>query len=85
MLATGADLPNAFPYLVAIERLNATEVPTGVGVAIGTQRHVRADFAGLGQRPVEDVRHRLQGYVEVYAEEYTYDPAGNVVSVIQND
>ena len=34
MLATGADLPNAFPYLVAIERLNAAQVPTGVGVTV---------------------------------------------------
>ncbi|GAB2599299.1 hypothetical protein GCM10009696_00860 [Kocuria himachalensis] len=34
VLATGADLPNAFPYLVAIERLNAAEVPTGVGVTV---------------------------------------------------
>lgn len=34
LLATGADLPNAFPYLVAIERLNAAEVPTGVGVTV---------------------------------------------------
>ena len=27
VLVTGADLPNAFPYLVAIERLVAAEVP----------------------------------------------------------
>jgi hypothetical protein len=34
VLATGADLPNAFPYLVAIERLNAAGVATGVGVTV---------------------------------------------------
>ncbi|MFE7628890.1 GAP family protein [Kocuria sp. NPDC057446] len=34
VLATGADLPNAFPYLVAIERLNAAQVPTGAGVSV---------------------------------------------------
>lgn len=34
VLATGADLPNAFPYLIAIERLNAAHVPTGTGVAV---------------------------------------------------
>lgn len=34
VLATGADLPNAFPYLVAIERLIAAQVPTGTGVAV---------------------------------------------------
>jgi hypothetical protein len=34
VLATGADLPNAFPYLVAIERLNAAGVETGDGVSI---------------------------------------------------
>lgn len=31
VLVTGADLPNAFPYLVAIERLLAAAVPPGVG------------------------------------------------------
>lgn len=34
VLATGADLPNAFPYLIAIERLNAAQVPTGAGSAV---------------------------------------------------
>ena len=34
VLATGADLPNAFPYLIAIERLNAAQVPTGVGLVV---------------------------------------------------
>ena len=34
VLVTGADLPNAFPYLVAIERLNAAQVPIGVGVVV---------------------------------------------------
>ncbi|HEY6748930.1 MAG TPA: GAP family protein [Mycobacteriales bacterium] len=34
VLATGADLPNAVPYLVAIERLSAARVPTGAGVAV---------------------------------------------------
>jgi Sap, sulfolipid-1-addressing protein len=32
VLVTGADLPNAFPYLVAIERLLAADVPNGPGV-----------------------------------------------------
>ena len=34
VLVTGADLPNAFPYLVAVERLSAAEVPTGTGLAV---------------------------------------------------
>lgn len=34
VLVTGADLPNAFPYLVAIERLSAAELPTGEGVTV---------------------------------------------------
>ena len=34
VLATGADLPNAFPYLLAIERLSAAQVPTGTGLTV---------------------------------------------------
>ncbi|GAB3598908.1 hypothetical protein GCM10027586_01270 [Kineococcus gypseus] len=34
VLVTGADLPNAFPYLIAIERLNAAAVPTGTGLVV---------------------------------------------------
>lgn len=34
VLVTGADLPNAFPYLIAIERLNAADVPTGNGLLV---------------------------------------------------
>ena len=34
VLATGADLPNAFPYLLAIERLSTAQVPTGTGVTV---------------------------------------------------
>jgi hypothetical protein len=34
VLVTGADLPNAFPYLVAIERLVAAGVPTGPGILV---------------------------------------------------
>ena len=34
VLVTGADLPNAFPYLIAVERLNATDVPTGTGLLV---------------------------------------------------
>jgi hypothetical protein len=34
VLVTGTDLPNAFPYLVAIERLVAAEVPNGLGVVV---------------------------------------------------
>lgn len=34
VLATGVDLPNAFPYLLAIERLSAASVPTGTGVTV---------------------------------------------------
>jgi hypothetical protein len=33
-LATGADLPNAFPYLLAVERLGAAQVPTVTGVTV---------------------------------------------------
>ncbi|WP_432570264.1 GAP family protein [Kineococcus sp. SYSU DK005] len=34
VLVTGADLPNAFPYLIAVERLGAAGVPAGTGVAV---------------------------------------------------
>ncbi|GAA2722517.1 GAP family protein [Cellulomonas aerilata] len=34
VLVTAADLPNAFPYLLAIERLSAAAVPTGAGLAV---------------------------------------------------
>ncbi|TNM59624.1 hypothetical protein FHN55_20315 [Streptomyces sp. NP160] len=34
VLVTGADLPNAFPYLIAVERLVAAQVPVGTGVAV---------------------------------------------------
>ncbi|MFE1644796.1 GAP family protein [Microbacterium sp. P01] len=34
VLLTAADLPNAFPYFIAIERLVATEIPIGAGLAI---------------------------------------------------
>ena len=34
VLVTGVDLPNAFPYLVAIERLGAAEVPRAAGIAV---------------------------------------------------
>ena len=34
VLVTGADLPNAFPYLVAIERLVAADVGQGAAVAV---------------------------------------------------
>lgn len=34
MLLTAADLPNAFPYFIAIERMVATDVTTGGGLAI---------------------------------------------------
>lgn len=31
---TAADLPNAFPYFIAIERMVAAEVPPGTGLAV---------------------------------------------------
>ncbi|WP_432542556.1 GAP family protein [Kineococcus sp. SYSU DK002] len=34
VLVTGADLPNAFPYLVAVERLTAADVPAGTGLLV---------------------------------------------------
>lgn len=34
ILVTGADLPNAFPYLIAIERLVASGVPTASSVVV---------------------------------------------------
>ncbi len=34
VLVTGADLPNAFPYLIAIERMVSADVPAGLGVAV---------------------------------------------------
>lgn len=34
ILLTAADLPNAFPYFIAIERMVATEVPLGTGLMI---------------------------------------------------
>lgn len=33
VLLTAADLPNAFPYFIAIERMVATDVPVGMGLA----------------------------------------------------
>ncbi len=33
-LLTGADLPNAFPYFIAIERLIDAQVPTGQGLLV---------------------------------------------------
>ena len=41
VVMTGADLPNAFPYLIAIERLVAADVPTGLAVL------VLAGYAGI--------------------------------------
>ncbi|NAZ85257.1 GAP family protein [Kineococcus indalonis] len=34
VLVTGADLPNAFPYLIAVERLGAAEVAPGTGLLV---------------------------------------------------
>ena len=34
MLVTVADLPNAFPYLIAIERLVAADVPDGTALLV---------------------------------------------------
>lgn len=34
VLVTGADLPNAFPYLVAIERLVDAQVPQGQALLV---------------------------------------------------
>ena len=34
LLATGADLPNAFPYFIAIERLVSAAVPTDTGILV---------------------------------------------------
>lgn len=34
VVATGADLPNAVPYLLAVERLTAAGVPTAPGLAV---------------------------------------------------
>ncbi|WP_035717525.1 GAP family protein [Gordonia terrae] len=34
VVATGADLPNAFPYLIAIERLTAADVAIPLGVVV---------------------------------------------------
>lgn len=34
VLGTGADLPNAFPYLIAIERLSAADVAAGPGLLV---------------------------------------------------
>lgn len=34
VVMTGADLPNAFPYFIAIERLLAAEIPTGTAVVV---------------------------------------------------
>ncbi len=69
VLLTGADLPNAFPYLIAIERLVSAGVPTGQGVA------VLAGYAlvycapclvllGLGASHGKAVRRRLSGLYE---------------------
>lgn len=69
VLVTGADLPNAFPYVIAIERLVSAGVPAGQGVA------VLAGYAlvycapclvllGLGALHGESVRRRLRGVYE---------------------
>ncbi|HYP43809.1 MAG TPA: GAP family protein [Propionibacteriaceae bacterium] len=34
IVVTGADLPNAFPYFIAIERLISARVPAGPGLAV---------------------------------------------------
>ncbi|GAA5118024.1 hypothetical protein GCM10023339_29900 [Alloalcanivorax gelatiniphagus] len=34
VLGTAADLPNAFPYLITIERLTAADVTAGTGIAL---------------------------------------------------
>lgn len=34
VVVTAADLPNAFPYFIAIERMVAAEVPPGTGLAV---------------------------------------------------
>ena len=34
VLVTAADLPNAFPYLIAIERLVSADIPTGLGLLV---------------------------------------------------
>ncbi|GAB3311296.1 hypothetical protein GCM10027451_23080 [Geodermatophilus aquaeductus] len=69
VLVTGADLPNAFPYVIAIERLVSAGVPAGQGVA------VLAGYAlvycapclvllGLGALHGTSVRRRLSGVYE---------------------
>ena len=76
VLVTGADLPNAFPYLVAIERLVATGVPTDLGIL------VLAGYAVvyclpclvlllLGTLHGEDVRRRLAGIYDRIGRERT--------------
>ena len=65
MLVTAADLPNAFPYLIAIERLVTADVPLATGL------WVLAGYAvvyclpclvllAVGTRHGERVRRRLQ-------------------------
>lgn len=71
VLMTGADLPNAFPYLIAIERLVSAEVPTAQAVL------VLAGYAlvycipclillAAGLTHGERVRARLSGLYERY-------------------
>ena len=69
VLVTGADLPNAFPYVIAIERLVSAGVPDGQAVA------VLAGYAlvycapclvllALGATHGDAVRRRLGGVYE---------------------
>ncbi len=69
VLVTGADLPNAFPYVIAIERLVSADVATGQAVA------VLAGYAlvycapclvllGVGALHGTAVRRRLSGVYE---------------------
>jgi hypothetical protein len=76
MLVTGADLPNAFPYLVAIERLVAAGVQTGVGILVLALYAVVYCLPCLvllliGTLHGEGVRHRLARVYERIGRERT--------------
>lgn len=80
VLMTGADLPNAFPYFVAIERLIAADVGSGSAVAVLLGYGVVYCLPCLvlllvGVARGDRVRHRLRG---------VYDRLGRARTVPRN-
>lgn len=76
VLVTAADLPNAFPYLIAIERLVTAEVPFGTGLWVLAGYGVVyclpcLVLLAVGTLHGERVRHRLQRVYDRIGQERT--------------